>query len=204
MKKFNKWFILSKINVQVCRKLAHFKKTNPEPQEAIIAKLLKPNDRSFTAKEVRLIGAEGEQLNIVSLETAREMAKEAGLDLVIVADKADIPVLRIMNFGKLQYEQKKNLKAQKKNNAAQKVKEVKFHVTIDKHDYEFKIKKALDFLEKGCRLKITLALRGREMAHQDIAFELMNNVMTDLAPYGDADGTPKLLGRNISVTFAPK
>ena len=182
----------------------HILKTNPEPQEAIIAKLLKPNDRSFTAKEVRLIGAEGEQLNIVSLETAREMAKEAGLDLVIVADKADIPVLRIMNFGKLQYEQKKNLKAQKKNNAAQKLKEVKFHVTIDKHDYEFKIKKALDFLEKGCRLKITLALRGREMAHQDIAFELMNNVMTDLAPYGDADGTPKLLGRNISVTFAPK
>ena len=151
-----------------------------------------------------MIGAEGEQLNIVSLETAREMAKEAGLDLVVVADKADIPVVRIMNFGKLQYEQKKNLKAQKKNNAAQKVKEVKFHVTIDKHDYEFKIKKALDFLEKGCRLKITLALRGREMAHQDIAFELMNNVMTDLAPYGDADGTPKLLGRNISVTFAPK
>ena len=68
----------------------HILKTNPEPQEAIIAKLLKPNDRSFTAKEVRLIGAEGEQLNIVSLETAREMAKEAGLDLVIVADKADI------------------------------------------------------------------------------------------------------------------
>ena len=100
--------------------------------------------------------------------------------------------------------QKKNLKAQKKNNAAQKVKEVKFHVTIDKHDYEFKIKKALDFLEKGCRLKITLALRGREMAHQDIAFDLMNNVMTDLAPYGEADGSPKLLGRNISVTFAPK
>ena len=153
---------------------------------------------------MRLIDAEGEQLGVVDIERAREMAEEAGLDLVAVSEKTDPPVVRIMNFGKLQYEQKKNLKNQKKNNVAQKVKEVKFHVTIDKHDYDFKIKRGIEFMEKGCRLKVTLALRGREMAHQDLAFELMQNVVTELSQYGEADGTPKLLGRNISVNFVPK
>ena len=153
---------------------------------------------------MRLIDAEGEQLGVVDIERARELAEEAGLDLVAVSEKTDPPVVRIMNFGKLQYEQKKNLKNQKKNNVAQKVKEVKFHVTIDKHDYDFKIKRGIEFMEKGCRLKVTLALRGREMAHQDLAFELMQNVVTELSQYGEPDGTPKLLGRNISVNFVPK
>lgn len=166
--------------------------------------MLKPNDRTFTADQVRLIGPDGEQLDVVTLMRAREMAQEAGLDLVLVSDRATPPVLRIMNFGKLQYEQKKNLKAQRKNSATQKLKEVKFHINIDSHDYETKVKHALDFLEKGCRLKVTLALRGREMAHQDLAYQLMEQVMTELAPHADADGKPKLLGRNISVNFAPK
>ena len=166
--------------------------------------MLKPNDRTFTADQVRLIGPDGEQLDVVTLMRAREMALEAGLDLVLVSDRATPPVLRIMNFGKLQYEQKKNLKAQRKNSAAQKLKEVKFHINIDSHDYETKVKHALDFLEKGCRLKVTLALRGREMAHQDLAYQLMDQVMAELAPHADADGKPKLLGRNISVNFAPK
>jgi len=170
----------------------------------VIAKLLKPNDRSFTATEVRLIGPDGEQLEIVGYDKAREMAKEAGLDLVLVSDRAVPPVVRIMNFGKLQYEQKKNVKAQRKNSAQQKVKEIKFHVNIDDHDYQTKLKHGLDFLEKGCRLKVTLTLRGREMAHQELAHQLMDKVMLDLVPYGDADGKPKLLGKNISVNFAPK
>ena len=109
-----------------------------------------------------------------------------------------------MNFGKLCYEQKKNLKAQRKNTAAQKSKEIKFHINIDQHDYETKINKAIDFLDKKFRLKITLAMRGREMAHQDMAFDLMDKVMEALAQYGEANGKPKLLGRNISVDFAPK
>ena len=151
-----------------------------------------------------MIGPDGEQMDVVTLLQAREMALEAKLDLVLVSDRATPPVVRIMNFGKLQYEQKKNLKAQRKNAATQKLKEVKFHINIDSHDYETKIKHALDFLGKGCRLKVTLALRGREMAHQDLAYKLMDQVMSELAPYADADGRPKLLGRNISVNFAPK
>lgn len=158
----------------------------------------------MTLTEVRLIGAEGEQLGVVPYAQAQKLASEAGLDLVMVSDRSVPPVVRIMNFGKLRYEQKKNLKAQRRNTAAQKIKEVKFHINIDDHDYQTKIKKALDFLEKKFRLKITLALRGREMAHQDMAFELIRKVMAELAPYADADGAPNLLGRNISVTFAPK
>ena len=165
---------------------------------------MKPGDRSFTADEVRLIGADGEQLDIVSYAQAREAANEAGLDLVLVSDKAFPPVVRIMDFGKLQYEQRKNLKAQRKNNVAQKVKEVKFRVNIDSNDYQIKLKHGIEFLEKGCRLKVTLMLRGRELAHKDLAFELINRFVDDLKDYGEADGTPKLLGRNISVSFAPK
>ena len=132
------------------------------------------------------------------------MAQNAGLDLVLVSERSVPPVVRIMNFGKLQYEQKKNLKAQRKNTIAQKIKEAKFHINVDKNDYDIKMKRALEFLEKGYRLKLTLALRGREMAHQDLAFELIERILADLTPYGEPDGKPKLLGRNITVNFAPK
>ena len=166
--------------------------------------MLKPNDRSIQLDQVRLIGSDGSQLGVVSYVRAKELAQEAGEDLVLVSDTSNPPVVRIMNFGKLCYEQKKNLKAQRKNTAAQKIKEIKFHINIDQHDYDTKLKKALDFLEKKYRVKITLALRGREMAHQDMAFDLMKQVTEALTPYADADGTPKLMGRNISVNFAPK
>ena len=141
---------------------------------------------------------------MVAYSRAKELAAEAGEDLVLVSDTSNPPVVRIMNFGKLCYEQKKNQKAQRKNTIAQKLKEVKFHINIDQHDYETKINRAVDFLQKKFRLKVTLALRGREMAHQDMAFELMEKVSADLAEHAEADGKPKLLGRNISVNFAPK
>ena len=166
--------------------------------------MLKPGDRSFTADQVRLIGEDGEQLNVVPLSKARELAVEAGLDLVIVSERSTPPVVRIMNFGKLQYEQKKSMKVQRKNNAAQKIKEIKYHINVDTNDYAIKMKRSLEFLEKGYRLKVTLALRGREMAHQDLAYELMNRIVAELAPHADADGKPKLLGRTITVNFAPK
>lgn len=169
-----------------------------------IAKLLKQGDRSFSAEKVRLIGADGEQLDVVPLARAHELARGAGLDLVLVSERAVPPVVRVMNFGKLQYEQKKSQKAQRRNALAQKLKEVKFHINVDRNDYDIKIKRTLEFLGKGYRLKITLALRGREMAHQDLAFGLMDRILVDLAPYGEADGAPKLLGRNITVNFAPK
>ena len=150
-------------------------------------------------ESVRLIGVDGDQLGVVAYSRAKELAAEAGEDLVLVSDTSNPPVVKIMNFGKLLYEQKKNQKAQRKNTVAQKLKEVKFHINIDQHDYETKINRAIDFIQKKFRLKVTLALRGREMAH-----ELMERVSADLSAHADADGKPKLLGRNISVNFAPK
>ena len=131
------------------------------------------------------------------------MADEAGLDLVIVAEKAEPPVCRVMDFGKLQYEQKKSLRIQKKHTHVQKVKEVKFRINIDPHDYGFKIKHALDFLGEGDKVKATLMFRGREMAHKEIGFEVINKVIEDIKEHGEVESTPKLLGRNIIVTFNP-
>ena len=166
--------------------------------------MLKPNDRSIQLESVRLIGADGTQLGVVPYDRAKELAVEAGEDLVMVSDTSVPPVVRIMNFGKLCYEQKKNQKAQRKNTIAQKLKEVKFHINIDQHDYETKVKHVQDFFEKGFRVKVTLALRGREMAHQDMAFDLMNRVTEELIPIADPDGKPKMMGRNITVGFTPK
>ena len=165
---------------------------------------MKGNDRTVQLTNVLLIGLDGEQLGVVSYSKAKELAADAGQDLVMVAERANPPVVRIMNFGKLCYEQKKNQKAQRKVAAAQKVKEVKFHINIDQHDYETKVKHVQDFFEKGFRVKVTLALRGREMAHQDMAFDLMNRVTEELIPIADPDGKPKMMGRNISVGFTPK
>jgi translation initiation factor IF-3 len=165
--------------------------------------LLKPGDRSFRAEQVRLVGSDGEQIGVVSLTEARERAKTEGLDLVLVAEQAKPPVCRVMDFGKLLYEQKKNLKSQRKHNLTQKVKEVKFHVNIDKHDFEYKIKHGIEFLGKGYKLKLTIMLRGREMAHKDIAYELMERVIAELEEHGTAENKAKLQGRNISVSMAP-
>ncbi len=165
--------------------------------------MLKPGDRTVKIEKVRLVGEDGEQIGLISYSDARAQAENAGLDLVLVAERSDPPVCRIMDYGKLQFEQKKNLKTQRKRNLTQKVKEVKFHVNVDKHDYGYKIDHARVFLNKGNKVKITLSLRGREMAHKEMAFELMARITEDLKGIGKSEVTPKFQGRNITVPFAP-
>ncbi|MFA6714088.1 MAG: translation initiation factor IF-3 [Victivallales bacterium] len=168
-----------------------------------IAKLLKPGDRTINFSKVRLVGENGEQMGLIAYPEAQEKARNAGLDLVLVAEHSDPPVCRIMDYGKLLFEQKKNLKNQRKRNLTQKVKEVKFHVNVDKHDYDYKIEHACAFLGKGNKVKITLALRGREMAHKEMAFDLVNKITEDLKGFGNPEVTPKFQGRNMTVPFAP-
>ena len=165
--------------------------------------MLKPGDRTITFKKVRLVGEDGEQLGLVSYSDAKAKAQNGGLDLVLVAERSDPPVCRIMDYGKLLFEQKKNLKTQRRRSLTQKVKEVKFHVNVDKHDYDYKIDHARVFLNKGNKVKITLALRGREMAHKEMAFELMERITEDLKGIGKSEVVPKFQGRNITVPFAP-
>ncbi|MCK4982888.1 MAG: translation initiation factor IF-3 [Victivallaceae bacterium] len=165
--------------------------------------MLKPGDRTIKFTKVRLVGEDGEQMGLISYSDAKLQAQTAGLDLVLVAERSDPPVCRIMDYGKLQFEQKKNLKTQRKRSLTQKVKEVKFHVNVDKHDYDYKVNHARVFLDKGNKVKITLTLRGREMAHKNMAFELMTRITEDLKGYGKSEITPKFQGRNITVPFAP-
>jgi translation initiation factor IF-3 len=166
--------------------------------------LLKGNDRAFADHDLRVIGAEGDQLGVIKFERAIVLAKEAGLDLVLVAETSEPPVCRIMDFGKLCYEQKKKVKDQKKHQQAQKVKEIKFRINIDDHDYEYKIGHATEFLEKGCKLKVTLMFKGRELAHTEMGFKLVERIIESLREIGVPDGSPKLLGKNINVAFNPK
>ncbi|MDD5599859.1 MAG: translation initiation factor IF-3 [Victivallaceae bacterium] len=168
-----------------------------------IAKLLKPGDRTINFSKVRLVGENGEQMGLIAYSEAQEKARSAGLDLVLVAEHSDPPVCRIMDYGKLLFEQKKNFKNQRKRSLTQKVKEVKFHVNVDKHDYDYKIEHARAFLGKGNKVKITLALRGREMAHKEMAFDLVNKITEDLKGFGNPEVAPKFQGRNMTVPFAP-
>ncbi len=170
----------------------------------ISSKLLKKGDKRLSGKKVRLISKDGQQLGIVDFDKALDMAKEAALDLVMVADSADPVVCRIMNFGKLRYEHKKRAREQRKNQYSHKLKEVKFRIRIEDHDYQYKINHAIEFLEKGHKVKATLMFRGREMAHKELGFELIKKVVEDLTEYGVPESEPKMMGRNIIVFFAPR
>ncbi len=171
---------------------------------ATIAKLLKNNDRAFADRDLLVIGPTGEQLGVLKLGPACQAAKDAKLDLVLVAESSDPPVCRIMNFGKFLYEQKKKLKDQKKNQAVQKGKEIAFRLNIADHDYEVKINHCLEFLNEGRKLKVTLKLKGREMAHPEMGFELINKITEDLKESGVLDVPAKLFGKSIIVSFNPK
>ena len=166
--------------------------------------MIRERGRLLAGREVLVVDQDGNKQDApMPVSAALAMAKDAGLDLVLVAEKSTPPVCRIMDYGKLQYEHKKRIREQKKTTHANKMKEVKFRLRIEKHDYDYKINHAIDFLGKGYKVKASLMFRGREMAHKDFGFELINDVVSDLEGYGKPDAKPKIVGRNITVTFAP-
>lgn len=155
------------------------------------------------AREVRVInGSTNEQLGVLKLQDALRKAEELGLDLVEVAANANPPVCRIVDFGKYRYELAKQEK-DKKTNTGGKVKEVKFRVNIDSHDYLTKIRHAEEFLDKGNKLKVQLQFRGRQMAHQELGMAVVLRVKDDLATMGHVDMEPKLVGRAINMVLSP-
>lgn len=168
---------------------------NPQPP------LIRVNHR-IRAREVRVInGSTGEQLGVLKLQDALRKAEEIGLDLVEVAPNADPPVCRIVDFGKYRYELAKQEKEKKTNTS--KVKEVKFRVNIDSHDYLTKLRHAEEFLDKGNKLKVQLQFRGRQMAHQELGMAVVLRVKEDLATMGHVDMEPKLVGRAINMVMSP-
>ena len=154
------------------------------------------------ASAVRLIDADGEQVGVVSKTEALERAKDAALDLVVVADNADPPVCKIMDYGKFRYiEQKKRTKARKKQKTID-VKEIKLRPSIDDHDYMIKMRSMKKFLDEGDRVKVTMRYRGRELAHQEIGVAVLNRVRSDLEGLGKVEQFPKMEGRQMVMILA--
>jgi len=155
------------------------------------------------AEKVRLVGADGEQAGIVSIEDARVAAAEVKLDLVLIAPDADPPVCKIMDYGKHVFELKKEKAANKKKQRRTQVKEIKFRPGTEEGDYRVKLRNLIRFLEDGDKAKVSLRFRGREMAHQHLGLELMGRVRDDLAEYGTVEQEPKMEGRQIVMILTP-
>jgi len=166
-------------------------------------KSLRVNDE-IRIPQVRLIGADGNQVGIVTTTEAKRLAEEAGLDLVEISPTAAPPVCRIMNFGKFQYEEAKKRHAAKKKQKQIQVKEVKFRPGTDVGDYQVKLRNLIKFLENGDKAKITLRFRGREMAHQELGMQLLKRVEEDLKDHGVVEQHPRMEGRQMVMVIAPK
>ncbi|MBM3116309.1 MULTISPECIES: translation initiation factor IF-3 [Jeongeupia] len=158
----------------------------------------------ITGREVRLQGAEGEQLGIVSLFQAMSMAEEAELDLVEIAPNAQPPVCRLMDYGKFKFQESKKKAAAKAKQKQIQVKEVKFRPGTDENDYQVKLRNLVRFLEEGDKAKITLRFRGREMAHQEIGMAQLKRVEADLTELAVVEQYPRLEGRQMVMMLAPK
>jgi translation initiation factor IF-3 len=155
------------------------------------------------AREVRVIGVDGKQLGILSLGDAINLARTNGVDLVEIAAAATPPVCRLVDFGKYRYEMAKKEKESKKHQHANKVKEIQLSPKIDPHDLGVKLSHAIDFLCEDMKVKVVLKFRGREMAHTEFGFQLIDKFLKEITPYGHPDSQHKLVGRAINVMLSP-
>ena len=160
-------------------------------------------NEEIRAREVRLIGFDGEQAGIVPLAEALAAAEAAGVDLVQIAD-ADPVVCKVMDYNKFIYEAKKQQNEAKKKQVRTQVKEMKFRPGTEEGDYQVKLRNLIRFLEHGDKAKVTLRFRGRELAHQEIGMELLKRVEADLAEMSIVEQFPKMEGRQLTMVLAPK
>ena len=169
-----------------------------------IGKLEHQLNEEIRDKEIRVIGADGAQLGIMSSADAQRMAYEKDLDLVKIAPNATPPVCKIMDYGKFRFEQLKKEKEAKKNQHVVEIKEVRMSPNIDTNDFNTKVKSALKFLKDGDRVKVTVRFRGREMAHTSIGHDLLVKFGSDCSEIASVDKAPKLDGRHMSMFLSPK
>jgi translation initiation factor IF-3 len=151
-----------------------------------------------------LIGVEGEQIGIVTLEVANAMAEEAGIDLVEIAPTAQPPVCRLMDYGKFRYQESKKKHEAKLKQKQIQIKEVKFRPNTDDGDYNIKLRNLIGFLEEGDKAKVTLRFRGREMAHQEFGIRLLERVRDDLLVHAVVEQFPRMEGRQMVMVLSPK
>ena len=168
----------------------------------VIIKELQINE-GIRAKEVRLIGADGEQIGIVSINEALDAAREADLDLVNIAPNAKPPVCKVIDYGKYRYEAIKREKEAKKKQKVINVKELRLSPNIDTHDLEVKANQANNFLKKGDRVKVTVRFRGRELGHTSIGKDVLNDFADLTSENGIIDKKPTMEGRSMVMFLAP-
>jgi translation initiation factor IF-3 len=158
----------------------------------------------INARQVRVIGTAGEQVGILSIAQAQQMADEAGLDLVELVPNADPPVCRVMDYGKYLFEQSKKKQQAKKKQKQIQVKEIKFRPGTEEGDYQIKMRKITEFLTEGDKVKVTLRFRGREMVHQELGVKMLERIVADLADQAVIEQHAKLEGRQMVMVVAPK
>ena len=161
------------------------------------------NDQ-INAKEVRLIGAEGEQHGVLSKTQAQDIADKEGLDLVLMSPNGNPPVCKLMDYGKYKFDAIKKDKEIRKNQKISEIKEIQLSMRIDDYHIGFKIKSAQKILQDGDKVKVSLRMRGREQAYAKNAVEIVKKFVADLADYGSIDKEPAIMGRNVSVVINPK
>lgn len=171
--------------------------------DTIIFKELLINEQ-ITAKEVRLIGANGEQLGIISKEAALAEAEKEGLDLVMMSAGGGVAVCKMLDYGKYKFDAIKKEKELKKNQKVTEVKEIQLSMTIDRRDLEIKAKRGFEFLSAGNKLKVSLRMSGRQQAYSDRAKEVVKNFCELVAEKGAPDKEPEVVGRNVIVIVSPK
>ena len=168
-----------------------------------IKKFIRINERN-SVSQVRLIGPEGNQLGIVPIQKAREIAVQHDLDLVEVAPQASPPVCRIIDFSKFKYDQEKKEREAKKHQKQGHLKEIRLKPNIDNHDYQTQVKQAITFLKKKDKVKVTLFFRGRQMEHMDLGRKILDRFIVDTQNDGHLEKQPVLEGRIMLLTIAPK
>lgn len=158
----------------------------------------------ITAEKVRVIDDEGENLGVMYTREAIEQAAELGLDLVEVSPNADPPVCKFLDIGKFKYEAQKKANLARKSQKTQEIKEIKMRPNIDDHDYQTKMKKIVEFIGEGDKVKVTLRFRGRELAHQQLGMILLQRVQEDMTETAKVEAYPRMEGRQMLMVLSPK
>lgn len=169
--------------------------------ETIVKEL--PINEEIRANELRVIGDNGEQIGVKSLDDALTIAETFGLDLVLVSPSAQPPVARIMDYGKYRYEMQKNEKEQRKNQKVITVKEVRLSPSIEDHDYNTKLRHAIKFLGNGDKVKASIRFRGRAITHKDLGREVLEDFIEDTKEFAVVESQPKMDGRSMFIVLAP-
>ncbi|MCY1046762.1 translation initiation factor IF-3 [Corallococcus sp. bb12-1] len=160
-------------------------------------------NRRIRAREVRVVGANAEQLGVMPIEAALKLAQEQGLDLVEVSPMAKPPVCKIMDYGKFKYEEKKKASDAKRTQVVIQLKEVKLRPKTEEHDYEFKVRNTRRFIEEGNKAKVVIQFRGREITHKELGSAILDDVIKDLKDVAVAEQMPRMEGRQMFMILAP-